>query len=92
MTLAKKSNSHLQKEKAACWVNNFEHAIKSLNHAVSFPMHKYLSPTWLLHIGLLFFCCCCCCCCFFKSALVALFLTLLCGKQMFYFEQGKKGY
>ena len=34
MTLAEKSNNHLQKEEAACWVNNFEYAIKSLNDAV----------------------------------------------------------
>lgn len=51
MTLAEKSNNHLQKEEAACWVNNFEYAIKSLNHAVK----VFLSPTWLLHISLLFF-------------------------------------
>ena len=51
MTLAEKSNNLLQKEESACWVNNFEYAIKSLNHAVK----VFLSPTWLLHISLLFF-------------------------------------
>ena len=92
MTLAEKSNSHLQKEEAACWVNNFECAIKSLNHAVkvfqctnTLVQHGCYILVFCFFVAVVVVV-------FFKSALVALFLTLLCGKQVFYFEQGKTGY